>query len=98
MNTMEWTREAQSFTLATATRTNEEWLHSEISALETLKGLGVSIKDVAVKLNRSYYSVSSKLIDLGLANVHKKSNTPKKEVSVCAVCFTTPSITGVCFC
>ena len=98
MNNQEWTREAQNFTLATATRTTEEWLHSDIRTLETLKGLGKSLQDIAVSLNRSYYSVSSKLIDLGLVNTHKKSNRPKVEIAICAVCFTTPSKTGVCFC
>lgn len=98
MNTMEWTKEAQNFTLVTATRANEEWLHSDLRSLETLKGLGKSIREIAVELNRSYYSVSSKLIELGLANVHKKSNSPKIEVSICSICFTTPSKTGVCFC
>ena len=98
MNTMEWTRGAQNYTLVTATRANEEWLHADIKSLETLKSCGASISDIAVKLNRSYYSVSSKLIELGLANTHKRSNAPKIEISICSVCFTTPSVTGVCFC
>jgi len=98
MNAMEWTREAQNFTLVTATRANEEWLHSDIRALETLKGFGKSIREIAVELNRSYYSVSSKLIELGLSNVHKRSNSLKTQVSICSVCFTTPSKNGVCFC
>ena len=98
MNAMEWTRETQSFTLVTATRANEEWLHSDIRSLETLKGLNKSIREIAVQLNRSYYSVSSKLIELGLANVQKKSNQPKAEILFCATCHTIPSKTGVCFC
>jgi hypothetical protein len=98
MNTQEWTREAQNYTLATATRVNEEWLHSDIRSLETLKGLGKSIREIAVELNRSYYAVSSKLIELGLANTHKRSNSPKTQILICSVCFTTPSKAGVCFC
>lgn len=98
MNAQEWTREAQNFTLATATRINEEWLHSDIKLLETLKNQKLPIRDIASALHRSYFAVSSKLIELGLANAHRKSNTPKIEVTVCAVCFTTPSKTGVCLC
>lgn len=92
-------RETQNYTLATATRTNEEWTHEEIRKLETLRSLGSSIRDIATKLNRSYYAVSTKMIQVGLSNSHRKSNSATKpNAIVCGVCFTIPSKTGVCFC
>lgn len=95
---IDWMREAQNFTLVTATRTNEEWTHEEIRKLETLKSLNTSLRDIAVKLNRSYYSVSAKMIQIGLANSHKKTNSKKPSIQVCGGCFTVPSKTGICFC
>jgi hypothetical protein len=95
---MDWTKEAQNYTLITATKTNEEWTHEEIRRLEALRNVGVSIRDIAIKLNRSYYAVSTKIIQVGLANSHRKSNSTKPNLVVCGECFTIPSKTGVCFC
>jgi hypothetical protein len=94
----DWMQEAQNYTLITATKTNEEWTHEEIRKLETLRALKLSIRDIAVKLNRSYYSVSTKMVQIGLVNSHKKSNSKKSSIVVCGVCFIVPSKTGVCFC
>ena len=94
----DWMQEAQNYTLITATKTNEEWTHEEIRKLETLRSLKLSIRDTAAKLNRSYYSVSTKMVQIGLVNSHKKSNSKKPSIVVCGVCFIVPSKTGVCFC
>lgn len=91
------TRENQSFTLATAVNLGIEWTNAEIRTLECLKAGNMSIKDIATQLGRSYYSVTNKLLDLGLT--HKRANTQTPTpVTVCSGCFTTPSNSGACLC
>ena len=96
MNTT--TKDTQSFTLATAVNLGSEWTLAEIRTLECLKAGNMSIKDIATQLGRSYYSVTNKLLSLGLTHAHRKSNSPKTPIEVCSSCFTTPSASGVCFC
>lgn len=91
-----WQREAQSFSLATAANFNEEWTLSEIQSLEALRAAKVSIKDIAKKLGRSYYSVTNKLSTSGLST--PRNTTKPVQVVVCQGCFTTPSSSGVCYC
>ena len=99
MNTTAWMREAQGFSLETAVNTGSEWTSSETRQLEIMKASGKSIKEIAKVLGRSYYSVSTKLINIGAVNHHKSSNKilPPAPV-VCGSCFTTPSKSGVCLC
>jgi len=99
MNTTAWMREAQGFSLQTAVNTGSEWTSSETRQLEIMKASGKSIKEIAKTLGRSYYSVSTKLINIGATNHHKSSNKilPPAPV-VCGSCFTVPSKSGVCLC
>lgn len=90
------TRENQSFTLATAVNLGSEWTLAEIRTLECLKAGNMSIKDIAMQLGRSYYSVTNKLLSLGLT--HARANTPAAPVTTCSLCFTTPSKSGACLC
>lgn len=96
---MSTTTQTQSFTLATAVNLGSEWTMAEIRTLEVLKAGNMSIKDMAKQLGRSYYSISTKLIDLGLARQNR--NVTKPEVAkpvVCPTCFTTISNNGTCGC
>lgn len=99
MNTNVWMREAQGFSLETAVNTGSEWTLAETRQLELMKASGKRIKDIAKTLGRSYYSVSTKLINIGAVNHHKSSNKilPPAPV-VCGSCFTIPSKSGVCLC
>jgi hypothetical protein len=94
-----WLREAQGFSLQTAVNTGSEWTLAEIRKMEVMKASGKSIKDIAQALGRSYYSVSTKLVNTGAVNHHKHSNKPLTPAPVvCGTCFTTPSKSGVCLC
>ena len=97
MNT--WLIETQSRSLEAAVNTGSEWTLAEARQLETMKASGKSIKEIAKVLGRSYYSVSTKLINIGAVNHHQHSNkslTPAPVV--CGTCFTIPSKSGVCLC
>ena len=96
MSTQTWTREAQSFSLDTAVRSTMEWTHAETRVLESLRSEGKSTSEIAVLLGRSYYSVSTKLSQLGLT--HARSNKPTLKIEVCGVCFMVPAVTGACAC
>lgn len=99
MNTNVWMREAQSFSLQTAVNTGSEWTSSETRQLELMKASGKSIKEISKALGRSYYSVSTKLINIGATSHHRHSNKPLTPASVvCGNCFTIPSKSGVCLC
>ena len=99
MDTNVWMREAQGFSLQTAVNTGSEWTSSETRQLELMKASGKSIKDIAKALGRSYYSVSTKLINIGATNHHRRSNkTLAPAPVVCGNCFTIPSKSGVCLC
>jgi hypothetical protein len=99
MNTTVWMREAQGFSLQTAVNTGSEWTSSETRQLEIMKASGKSIKEIAKVLGRSYYSVSTKLINIGATNHHRRSNKPlTPSPVVCGNCFTIPSKSGVCLC
>lgn len=90
-------REAQGHTLATAINLGQEWTIAEIRTLESLRIANISIKEIATRLGRSYYSVTNQLLNLGLT--HKRANTPKAApVTVCQSCFTTPASSGACLC
>ena len=54
MQTQEWNRNAQSFTLSTATNLNEEWSHTEILRMEALRETQMSIRDIAKELGRRW--------------------------------------------
>jgi hypothetical protein len=88
----------QISTLTSATATGNVWTNQDIRALEILKLRGLSITEIATKLNRTYYSVSTKLNAIGQSTAHKISNAPKIIITTCAVCFTTPSKSGLCLC
>ena len=97
MNT--WLIQTQSQSLEAAVNTGSEWTLAETRQLEVMKASGKSIKEIAKTLGRSYYSVSTKLINIGAVNHHKHSNkslTPAPVV--CGNCFTIPSKYGVCLC
>jgi hypothetical protein len=96
MQTQLWTREAQSFSLATAINLNEEWTLAEIRTIETLRAAKVSIKDIAKQLGRSYYAVSNKLVTSGLTT--PRNTPPAPKAVVCKTCYTTPSNSGACLC
>lgn len=97
MNT--WLIQTQSRSLEAAVNTGSEWTLAEARQLETMKASGKSIKEIAKVLGRSYYSVSTKLINIGAVNHHKHSNKPLAAAPVvCAACFTIPSKSGVCLC
>lgn len=96
MHTDHWQREVQNFSLATAVNLNEEWTLAEIRNLEALRAAKVSIQDIAMKLGRSYYSVTNKLSTSGLTTPRNSSPAPK--AVVCPGCFVTPSSSGACHC
>jgi len=99
MSTNVWLRETQGFSLETAVNTGSEWTNAEVRKLEVMKTSGKSIKDISKALGRSYYSVATKLINIGFVNHHKKSNELVRPIiSICGNCFTTPSKSGVCLC
>lgn len=98
MDSQDWMRGAQSFSLETAVNLNEEWTIAEIRTMETLRAGKMSIKDIAKQLGRSYYSVATKLVNIGAVSHHKQSNKPKVTLTTCGNCFTTPSRSGVCLC
>jgi hypothetical protein len=97
MNT--WLIQTQSVSLDAAVNTGSEWTLAEIRKMEVMKASGKSIKDIAQALGRSYYSVSTKLVNSGLAS-HRASNKPAQVLHpvVCGNCFTIPSKTGTCYC
>ncbi len=96
---MSTTTQTQSFTLATAVNLGSEWTMAEISSLETLKASKMSIKDMATTLGRSYYSVSTRLINLGLSKSHKARNSkPEAKAPTCYKCFTVMAKNGSCGC
>jgi DNA-binding CsgD family transcriptional regulator len=97
MTTQVWNREAQSFSLETATRSTLEWTHAETRVLENMRRDGKSTSEIATLLNRSYYSVSTKLSNLGLTN-RRSNSSPALPISSCATCFTTFSLSGACSC
>jgi len=97
MNT--WLIETQSRSLEAAVNTGSEWTLAEARELETMKASGKSIKEIAKVLGRSYYSVSTKLINIGATSHHRHSNKPLTPAPVvCGNCFTIPSKSGVCLC
>ncbi len=99
MNTNEWQHQAQGFTLATAINTGVEWTHAEIRTLQALKAGNMSIMNIAKELGRSYYSVSTKLISLGLSRSHARTNAaPEQPQAICPNCFTVLSKSGQCNC
>lgn len=95
---MSTTTQTQSFTLATAVNLGSEWTIAETRTLETLKAGNMSIKDMAQQLGRSYYSISTKLIDLGLARTNRNSAPEPVKVPACPNCFTVPAANGTCGC
>jgi hypothetical protein len=97
MNT--WLIQTQSVSLDAAVNTGSEWTLAEIRKMEVMKASGKSIKDIAQALGRSYYSVSTKLVNAGLAS-HRASNKPAQALHpiVCGNCFTIPSKSGICLC
>jgi hypothetical protein len=96
MNT--WLIETQSVSLDAAVNTGSEWTIAEIRKMEVMKASGKSIKDIATALGRSYYSVSTKLANIGAVNHRRQSNKPKVTLITCGTCFTTLSKSGVCLC
>jgi hypothetical protein len=96
MNT--WLIETQSVSLDAAVNTGSEWTIAEIRKMEVMKASGKSIKDIATALGRSYYSVSTKLANIGAVNHRRQSNKPKVTLTTCGTCFTTLSKSGVCLC
>jgi len=97
MNT--WLIQTQSRSLEAAVNTGSEWTLAEARQLEIMKASGKSIKEIAKSLGRSYYSVSTKLVNIGAVNHHKHSNKSLAPAPViCGTCFTTPSKSGVCLC
>lgn len=96
MPSQTWLREAQSFSLDTAVRSTMEWTHAETRVLESFRNEGKSTSEIAALLGRSYYSVSTKLSQLGLT--HARSNKPAASVEVCSSCFIVPAVTGACAC
>lgn len=96
---MSTTAQTQNFSLATAVNLGSEWTIAEIRTLEVLKAGNMSIKDMAAQLGRSYYSISTKLIDLGLARVNRNAAQPEPvKTPVCPNCFTVPANNGTCGC
>lgn len=96
---MSSTTQTQSFSLATAVNLGSEWTMAEIRTLEVLKAGNMSIKDMAKQLGRSYYSISTKLIDLGLARVNRNAAQPEPvKIPACPNCFTVPAANGTCGC
>jgi DNA-binding CsgD family transcriptional regulator len=97
MNT--WLIQTQNLSLEAAVNTGSEWTLAEARQLEIMKASGKSIKEIAKSLGRSYYSVSTKLVNIGAVNHHKHSNKPLNPApAICGTCFTTPSKSGVCLC
>ncbi len=99
MNTNVWMREAQGFSLETAVNIGSEWTLAETRQLELMRASGKSIKEIAKALGRSYYSISTRLINIGAVTHHKKSNKPAPlALVICGKCFTVSSKSGVCLC
>ena len=94
-----WLIQTQSISLDAAVNTGSEWTLAEIRKMEVMKASGKSIKDIAQALGRSYYSVSTKLVNAGLAS-HRASNKAAQPLHpvVCGNCFTIPSKSGICLC
>jgi hypothetical protein len=94
-----WLIQTQSVSLDAAVNTGSEWTMAEIRKMEVMKASGKSIKDIAQALGRSYYSVSTKLVNSGLSS-HRVSNNPAQTLHpvVCGNCFTIPAKSGTCLC
>lgn len=76
----------QIFTLISAVNAKNEWTLEEISKMRAMKDAGISVRDIAVVLGRTYYSVSTALSVNNLTKANpRKSQTPK--VEACPNCF-----------
>lgn len=83
----------QTVSLSTAVATGEYWSINDINDLRAMKAAKMTVVEIARALGRTYYSVSTKLTQLGLTK--KQSRTRQRKVNnvytnklpVCDKCF-----------
>jgi hypothetical protein len=83
----------QTVSLSTAVATGEYWSINDITELRALKAAQISGVEIARALGRTYYSVNTKLIELGLTKKQSKprarrvNNIYTNKLPVCGSCF-----------
>ena len=70
--------------VANAKRNGTEWSIGEIDQLRTLRESGMAIKEIAIRLDRTYYSVATELQLAGLAKARTPRHIPIQ--GVCSEC------------
>lgn len=83
----------QTVSLSTAVATGEYWSINDVQELRAMKAANMRVVEIARALGRTYYSVGTKLTELGLTK--KQSKTRQRKVNnvysnplpVCDKCF-----------
>jgi len=85
MNTKQHQVANQNFTLLTAVSAGNEWTIAEVNKLKSMKSEGMSIKQIAVELGRSYYSISTYVSLMNLAKPRRNAK-PQIKIESCSNC------------
>ena len=81
----QWQLKRQAESVEHAEQAGAEWTGFELSVMADMKAQGKSVSEIAARLQRSYYAVSTKLQAAGLAQVRRSgAETP---VVACADCW-----------
>jgi len=83
----------QTVSLSTAVANGEYWSINDINDLRSMKAAKMAAVEIARALGRTYYSVNTKLIELGLTKKQSKPrrknvrNVYTQQLPVCDSCF-----------
>jgi hypothetical protein len=86
MNTKQHQVANQNFTLLTAIAARNEWTIAEVNKLKDMKAAGMSVKDIAVELGRTYYSINTYISVMGLGKPRRNSK-PQQKIEACSICY-----------
>lgn len=85
MKTKEHQIANQIYTLLTATHAGNEWTIAEVNKLKDMKAAMVPVREIAIALGRTYYSVTNALLENNLTNT--RANKPAAKIEACPNCF-----------
>ena len=76
----------QNYTLLTAVAAGNEWTIAEINKLKDMKVSGASIKEIAIALGRTFYSVQTQVSNSNITKP-RKTTKPAATITACPKCF-----------
>lgn len=85
MNTKEHQVANQNFSLLTAVAAGNEWTIAEVNKLKDMKAAGKSVKQIAVELGRTYYSITTYISVMNLGKP-RRNTKPQTKIEACSNC------------